>query len=129
MGVDPAKERPSARRRPGHQMADLPVTAKGAETLPDKTANAIADAHHQQWRDENQGALDDANTFLTRYGLWSDGRRQFSRCDHIKHAYAPTNARRTPSGSPLIARSNVRAGPLGRLAPRSHSCTVRTLNS
>ena len=42
-------------------------------------------------------------------------------------AYAAASARLSPSGSALIARSSVRAGPLGRLAPRSHSCTVLML--
>src|SRR5271166_6864755 len=41
---------------------------------------------------------------------------------------AAANALRSPSGSAFIARRRVRAGPLGRLAPRSHSCTVLTLN-
>ena len=43
-------------------------------------------------------------------------------------AQAAASARRNPSGSALMARKSVRAGPLGRFAPRSHSCTVRTLN-
>ncbi len=46
----------------------------------------------------------------------------------LPSAQASASARFNPSGSALIARSSVRAGPLGRLAPRSHSCTVRTLN-
>lgn len=29
------------------------------------------------WKAENRGALDDANGFLERHGLWSDGLRQF----------------------------------------------------
>ncbi len=44
-------------------------------------------------------------------------------------AYAVARVFRRPSGSALMARNRVRAGPLGFLAPRSHSCTVRMLNS
>jgi hypothetical protein len=35
--------------------------------------------------------------------------------------YSAASARRSPSGSALIALRSVRAGPLGRFAPRSHS--------
>lgn len=49
--------------------------------------------------------------------------------DRSRQPYAAARALRRPSGSALMARNKVRAGPLGFLAPRSHSCTVRTLNS
>lgn len=31
----------------------------------------------QTWLEENREALADANAFLERHGLWSDGQRQF----------------------------------------------------
>ncbi len=34
-------------------------------------------AREAQWRRDNCGALADANAFLDRHGLWSDGKRQF----------------------------------------------------
>jgi transcriptional regulator with XRE-family HTH domain len=37
----------------------------------------VAEARQQRWIEENGGALADANAFLTRHGLWSDGKRQF----------------------------------------------------
>ena len=56
-------------------------------------------------------------------GLWP------RPCDGVRSAvrYAAASAFRRPSGSALIARNSVRAGPLGFFAPRSHSCTVRML--
>lgn len=37
----------------------------------------VAEARQQRWIEENRGALADANAFLARHGLWSDGKRQF----------------------------------------------------
>ncbi len=37
----------------------------------------VRDARQQRWIEENRGALSDANAFLERRGLWSDGKRQF----------------------------------------------------
>lgn len=37
----------------------------------------VAEARRRRWLEDNRGALEDANTFLSHYGLWSDGRRQF----------------------------------------------------
>jgi transcriptional regulator with XRE-family HTH domain len=37
----------------------------------------VREARRQEWLRENRGALADANAFLKRYGLWSDGKRQF----------------------------------------------------
>lgn len=37
----------------------------------------VAEARRRRWLEENRGALKDANSFLNRHGLWSDGRRQF----------------------------------------------------
>ncbi len=45
--------------------------------LDDYLRDLIAKAREQHWLDENRGALEDANAFLARNGLWSDGRRQF----------------------------------------------------
>jgi transcriptional regulator with XRE-family HTH domain len=44
----------------------------GAERNP-----VVADAREKQWLQENRGALDDANAFLEKHGLWSDGKRLF----------------------------------------------------
>jgi transcriptional regulator with XRE-family HTH domain len=37
----------------------------------------VAEARQQRWIEENRDALADANAFLARHGLWSDGKRQF----------------------------------------------------
>jgi antitoxin CcdA len=37
----------------------------------------VKEARHQRWLAENRDALQEANEFLNRHGLWSDGRRQF----------------------------------------------------
>ncbi|MEA2736994.1 MAG: Helix-turn-helix domain [Acetobacteraceae bacterium] len=37
----------------------------------------VAEARQQRWITENRDALTDANDFLARHGLWSDGKRQF----------------------------------------------------
>jgi transcriptional regulator with XRE-family HTH domain len=37
----------------------------------------VAEARQQRWIEENRDALVDANAFLARHGLWSDGKRQF----------------------------------------------------
>ncbi len=37
----------------------------------------LAERRQAAWLDENRGALKDANAFLDREGLWSDGKRQF----------------------------------------------------
>jgi transcriptional regulator with XRE-family HTH domain len=37
----------------------------------------VAEARQQRWIEENRDALADANAFLARHGLWSDGKRPF----------------------------------------------------
>jgi antitoxin CcdA len=37
----------------------------------------IGKARRERWLKENREALEDANVFLARHGLWSDGKRQF----------------------------------------------------
>jgi transcriptional regulator with XRE-family HTH domain len=37
----------------------------------------VAEARQQRWLQENRGALEDANAFITKHGLWSDGKRLF----------------------------------------------------
>jgi len=39
--------------------------------------SVVAEARQQRWLQQNRDALADANAFLTRHGLWSDGKRQF----------------------------------------------------
>lgn len=58
-----------------------------------------------------------------------NGRRLGKRLYPALGSQAAASALRNPSGSDLMARKSVRAGPLGFFAPRSHSWTVRTLNS
>jgi antitoxin CcdA len=37
----------------------------------------IRASRQQEWLAANRPALEDANEFLARHGLWSDGQRQF----------------------------------------------------
>lgn len=37
----------------------------------------VAEKRRQRWLTENREALQDANGFVEKYGLWSDGKRQF----------------------------------------------------
>ena len=84
-----------------------------------RSASAVAD-----WRPSFPSLCGRPLSRRARFGA-NLGRRR-GLCKSGAHAAA--SARRSPSGSALIARRSVRAGPLGRLAPRSHSCTVRMLN-
>lgn len=45
--------------------------------LESRLRDVVAEQRRQRWLAENREALDDANEFLARHGLWSDGRRQF----------------------------------------------------
>ena len=46
-------------------------------TLEDRLRGLVKQAREARWRAENEGALTDANEFVKRHGLWSDGLRQF----------------------------------------------------
>lgn len=37
----------------------------------------VGQAKRERWLDENRAAIADANAFLARHELWSDGKRQF----------------------------------------------------
>jgi transcriptional regulator with XRE-family HTH domain len=52
--------------------SNMPVAAV-AEDL----RKVVGEARQQQWRAENREAIANANAFLARKGLWSDGKRQF----------------------------------------------------
>jgi transcriptional regulator with XRE-family HTH domain len=56
--------------------ADLQLLEE-ARRLGVDLAHIVAEARQRRWLDENREALTDANAFLARYGLWSDGKRQF----------------------------------------------------
>ncbi len=42
-----------------------------------RSSEAEPEARQRRWIEVNRGALADANAFLERYGLWSDGNRLF----------------------------------------------------
>jgi hypothetical protein len=52
------------------------ATAVPRKEVGDRTREMLSDARQRHWLRENRGALSDANEFLSRHGLWSDGRRQ-----------------------------------------------------
>ena len=45
--------------------------------LNSRLRELIGKARRERWLKENREALEDANAFLARHGLWSDGKRQF----------------------------------------------------
>jgi antitoxin CcdA len=45
--------------------------------LEDRLKELVAESRCRVWCEEHKGAIEDANDFLERRGLWSDGRRQF----------------------------------------------------
>lgn len=45
--------------------------------LETRLGSLIGQARQERWLKENREALADANAFLARHGLWSDGKRQF----------------------------------------------------
>ncbi|MGH7078870.1 MAG: type II toxin-antitoxin system CcdA family antitoxin [Steroidobacteraceae bacterium] len=46
-------------------------------TLEDRLHVVVAERRRELWLAENRTAIADANAFLARHGLWSDGQRQF----------------------------------------------------
>ena len=56
--------------------ADLQLIAEARQLGVDLNG-VVAEARQQRWLQQNRDALSDANAFLSRHGLWSDGKRQF----------------------------------------------------
>lgn len=57
--------------------SDLSVVP-GRDTPARAEVGVSAAAERQQrWLEENRGAIEDANRFLAKHGLWSDGKRLF----------------------------------------------------
>lgn len=48
-----------------------------SRTLEERLEEILASEDRQAWRRENQEAIEAANEFVDRNGLWSDGLRQF----------------------------------------------------
>jgi transcriptional regulator with XRE-family HTH domain len=55
---------------------DLGLLAEARQLGIDLRA-VVTEARQKRWLEENRSALVDANEFLARHGLWSDGKRQF----------------------------------------------------
>jgi transcriptional regulator with XRE-family HTH domain len=62
---------------PERQMEDDRRLIEEARHLGVDLHKVVAEARQQRWIEENRDALADANAFLARHGLWSDGKRQF----------------------------------------------------
>jgi transcriptional regulator with XRE-family HTH domain len=60
----------------GRMQEDLRLIAE-ARRLGVDLGMVVAEARQQRWIEENRDALADANAFLARHGLWSDGKRPF----------------------------------------------------
>jgi antitoxin CcdA len=45
--------------------------------LEGRLKELVAESRSRAWLLDHAGAIEDANEFLARRGLWSDGRRQF----------------------------------------------------
>ena len=62
--------------------ADLVQQARGlglnlSALLEERLREEVASRRRAAWREENRGAIADANAYLEKHGLWSDGLRQF----------------------------------------------------
>lgn len=53
-----------------------PVTSP-AQPVAHREVSAATAVRQQRWLEENRGAIEDANRFLEKHGLWSDGKRLF----------------------------------------------------
>jgi hypothetical protein len=72
------EERPTYSHRRGPARPGHPHQHRAAIGVPGRREEkAAAEALAHRWREENSEAIDDANAFLARNGLWSDSRRQF----------------------------------------------------
>ena len=45
--------------------------------LEDHLKELVAESRSRVWVEDHKGAIEDANEFLERWSLWSDGKRQF----------------------------------------------------
>ena len=61
----------------GKQVEDDLRLVDEARQLGVNLRTVVAEARQRRWLEENRTALADANAFLDRHGLWSDGKRQF----------------------------------------------------
>lgn len=48
-----------------------------SQVLEERLDELLREQDRQSWLAENRAALDEANAFVERYGLWSDGLRGF----------------------------------------------------
>jgi transcriptional regulator with XRE-family HTH domain len=71
LGKSPESNEPATKME-----ADLRLIEE-ARHLGVNLHKVVAEARQQRWIEENRDALTDANAFLARHGLWSDGKRQF----------------------------------------------------
>jgi post-segregation antitoxin (ccd killing protein) len=60
-----------------NQPAVLSETIEHEPRLIAESHRVVSEARQQRWIEDNREALADANAFLARHGLWSDGKRQF----------------------------------------------------
>jgi antitoxin CcdA len=48
-----------------------------SQTLEERLEEILREQDRQAWREENREAIQAANDFVARHGLWSDGLRSF----------------------------------------------------
>ena len=114
----------------GHEIprAPRPMSSGHANSQPDLGEEADG-ADRRTARNSEWGSCGFATTLPGRPPPASGSYIAIGAIEFSCASHAAASAFRTASGSPLIARNKVLAGPLNRFAPRSHSCNVRKLNS
>ena len=57
--------------------SDLSFVPERHTPAPTEAGVRAAAERQRRWLEENRGAIEDANRFLAKHGLWSDGKRLF----------------------------------------------------
>lgn len=71
------EKKPETGDQPGASAAEDLSLLEEARRLGVDLRQVVAEARERRWLEENREAFNDANVFLERFGLWSDGRRLF----------------------------------------------------
>jgi antitoxin CcdA len=61
----------------GQSVEDARRLGEEAHLLGVDLKQVVVEARQRRWIEENRKALNDANAFLEKHGLWSDGKRLF----------------------------------------------------
>jgi len=90
----------------------------------------VAEARQRRWIEDNRGAIEDANAFLGKHSLWSDGKRLFwcsAMCTGTRATYPAKYLYLLDVQADLLSRFQtrvvvplIRSAAFGRKATRIH---------